>query len=176
MGRAGLDEQLADDGPAGGGDLAGLLGADRHVAPAQELLALGADGPLEHRFQRPPFLLLGRQEAHHHAVAAGRRQGELAQPPQQLVGHLHQDPRPVARARIGARGAAVLEVLERRDGPRDDLVRRAVVEPRDHADAAGVVLETWVVETDGPWRLFAVRGHGSARKGWCSPWHGQAGT
>ena len=34
-------------GPAGAGDLAGVLGLDRHVAPAEQPLALGRDGPLE---------------------------------------------------------------------------------------------------------------------------------
>ena len=43
----------------------------------------------------------------------------------------------------------MLEVLEHGQGAGDRLVRRAAVEPRDEADAAGVVLEPRVVEALG---------------------------
>ena len=43
----------------------------------------------------------------------------------------------------------MLEVLEHGQGAGDRLVRRAAVEPRDEADAAGVVLEPRVVEAAG---------------------------
>ncbi len=51
----------------------------------------------------------------------------------------------------------MLEVLERGDRARDDLVRRPIVQPRDHPDAARVVLKARVVEADGLWRLLVVR-------------------
>ncbi len=125
-------------------------------------------GPLEQLLQLLAARALGGQEAHQHPVAPGRWQLELDDAAQQLVGHLHQDPRAVARARIRARGAAVLEVLQRRDPALHDLVRGRVVQARDHAHAARVVLEAGVVETDGLGRLHGVRSHGSAPWGRCS--------
>ena len=49
---------------------------------------------------------------------------------------------------IRARGAAVLEVLERDDGAVYGLVRRLAIELGNHGDAAGVVLVGRVVEAD----------------------------
>ncbi len=43
----------------------------------------------------------------------------------------------------------MLEVLQRPDRLRDDLVGGPIVQARDHAHAAGVVLEAGVVEPDG---------------------------
>ena len=162
-------EQLPDDRAAGAGDLARVLGTDRHVAPAEQTLALRRDGPLEQRLQARAGRIVLRQEAHQHPVLARLRQLEVHDGAQQLVGHLHEDPRAVARARVGAVGAAVLEVLQGRDRFLDDLVRRAVVQARDHAHAARIVLEAGVVESDGLWRLHGVRGHGSAPLGRCIP-------
>ncbi len=99
--RAGADEQLADHRAAARGHPAGLLGVDRHVAPAEQLLALAGDDPLELGFERAAALLVGRQEAHQHPVAAQGRQLEVRHRPEQLVGHLHQDPRAVTGRRVG---------------------------------------------------------------------------
>ena len=101
-------------------DLARVLLVDRHVAPAEQRAGpRPATVRSSSASSAPARLVLGRQEAHQHAVAPGRRQLEVDDRAQQLVGHLHEDPRAVARARVGAGGAAVLEVLERRDRPRD---------------------------------------------------------
>ena len=51
----------------------------------------------------------------------------------------------------------MLEVLEHGQGAGDRLVRRARVEPRDEADAAGVVLEPWVVEPAEAFMILASR-------------------
>ena len=149
----GAHEQLADDRPAGAGHAPGLLRRDGDVTPAEQALAHLGDGVLEQLFQAPPGSVLGRQEAHQHAVGARRRELERGHRPEQLVGHLHQDPGPVARARVRARGTAMLQVLQRRDRPRHDLVGGLVVQPRDHPHPAGVVLETGVVESGFPGRV-----------------------
>ena len=86
-------------------------GSNGHVAPAEQPLALVAHHALEQPLQAPARGRVGRQEAHQHAVGAGRRQLEVDHRPQQLVGHLHQDPGAVAgaagprRRRRGARGS-----------------------------------------------------------------------
>ena len=152
------------------GDLTRVLRRHRHVAPAEHRLALRDHGPLQQLLQsRAASLVRGGQEAHQHPVATRRRQLELDHRTQQLVGHLHQDPRAVARARVRTGGAPVLEVLQRGDPPLHDLVRGRVVQTRDHPHAARVVLEAGVVETDGLGRLHGVRSHGSAPWGRCSP-------
>ncbi len=125
--RVGANEQLTDHGTAGGGRLTGVLDAYGHLPPTEQPLALLSNGPLQQLCQACPSFVLGGQKAHQHAVLPGRRQLEVHNAPQQLVGHLHEDPRPVARVLIGTRGTAVLEVLERRDRAREDLVSRLVV-------------------------------------------------
>ena len=172
---AGADEQLADHRAAGARDLARVLGVDGHVAPAEQPLALGRTVRSSSVLEPRAGAVVGRQEAHQHPVGAERRQLEVDDRAQQLVGHLHQDPGAVAGARVRAGGAAVLEVLERRDRARDDLVRGLVVQPRDHAHAARVVLEAGVVESDGLWRLRDVRSSwkcsrwGGASRAWTHP-------
>ena len=87
---------------------------------------------------------------------------------EERVGDLQQDPGTVARARIGARGAAMLEVRERLERPPHGLVQRLRVESRDERDAAGVVLVLGPVEallgrTDAAHRVTPVRGWNSRR-------------
>ena len=69
-------------------------------------------------------VVVGRQEAHQHAVGAqpaaarSRRRARSSS-----SGICIRIPAPSPVQRVGAGGAAVLEVLQRRDRPRDDLVR-----------------------------------------------------
>ena len=90
-----------------------------------------------------------RQEALPDRVAPGLGQGDpepRADPQEEGVGELGQDPRPVAGLLLRAPGAAVVEVQEDLDAQADDLVGLDVVEVGDEADAAGVVLEAGIVE------------------------------
>src|SRR5690606_13893284 len=66
---------------------------------------------------------------------------------EELVRDLHEDARAVARAWVGADGAAMLEVLEDVQAVFDDLVRLAALDVGDEADAAGILFERRVVET-----------------------------
>ena len=130
--------------PADGGGVA------RHVAPAEWLLAL-LDGDAHAQLLAAQAQgRVGRQEAHRHAVVAGRRQLELelgaAEAPQQAVGHLQHQPGAVARARVGALGAAMLHGGEHRERALDHLMTALPVGARDQAEAARVVLEAGVVE------------------------------
>ena len=127
LGRTGTHEQLTDDWSACRRHLARLPLVDGHVAPAEQALVQLHDRLLEQSFEASPSLCLGRQEAHQHPVGAGPGQLEAGHSPQQLIGHLHQDSRAVPRARVRTGCAAMLEVLERRERTRDDLMGRLVV-------------------------------------------------
>jgi hypothetical protein len=63
------------------------------------------------------------------------------------MGKLDQHPGAVARAGVGPRRAAVLEVVQRGQREVDDVVAGLSVKARDERDAAGIVLEGRVVET-----------------------------
>ena len=145
--------------PVGGDPDVVLL--DRDVAPADDALALGLDRLGEQALELVPALLLLREEADGDAVLPGGRQVGADDAAQQLVGELHEDAGAVARVRVGARGAAVLEVLEGGDRPPDRLVGRLAAQPRDERDAAGVVLVCGVVQTDRPGRPLAWRQGGA---------------
>ena len=135
---------------------------DGHVAPADDALALGDDGVDQELLERFAALAVARQEADADAVGAGRREVLLDDSTDEVVGQLEQDPGAVAGVRVGARGAAMLEVLERDDRALHGLVRRHAVELGDHRDAAGVVLVGRVVEADPAGGSFR---HGRARVG-----------
>jgi hypothetical protein len=77
------------------------------------------------------------------------------------VRQLDEDPGSVAGLGVGARGAAVLEVRERAQGPADGLVRGAGIQPGDEGHPAGVVLVRRVVET---WKNSALCR--ASRRGW----------
>ncbi len=130
-----------------------MLGGNGHLAPAKHPLALGGNRLLQQTLKSPSRLLLARQEAHQHPVAAARGQLEFDLGPQQLVGHLHEDAGAVAGTRVGTVGPAMLEVLQGLDRHRDHLMRGRIVQACDHADATRVVLEARVVESDGRRRL-----------------------
>ena len=141
-------QQLADHGTARARHLTGVLRTHWHVAPPERDLALGGDRALDEALQPLARARGGGQEAHQHPVAAGRRKLEVHRRAQQLMGHLHEDPGAVPGARVRAGRATVLEILERGDRQRDHLVRGPVVQARDHPDAARVVLESRVVQSD----------------------------
>ena len=93
---------------------------DRHVAPADQHLALDPDEVLEPLDRRRAARLVARQEAHRHRIIAGRRQVEpLALRPgaEQGVGDLDQAAGAVADLGIGADAAAMVEVGEDLRGP-----------------------------------------------------------
>ena len=80
-----------------------------------------------------------------YAPAGGRSKSTSAA--EELVGELEQDPGAVAGVGVGARGAAVLQVLERH-GACDVSWVGLAVEARDDGDAAGIVLIAGVVQAD----------------------------
>ena len=126
---------------------------DRHVAPAEHALALDADVELEQLLELAPQRLVARQEADADAVgpAGGSSNGQTAR--RNASGIWMRIPAPSPVQHVGALRPAVLEVVERLERADDDVVGGLVVEPRDHRDAAGVVLVARVVQAVSLWRL-----------------------
>jgi hypothetical protein len=96
--------------------------------------------------QLRPAARVTRQETHDHAVATGLRQLERSHRTQQAVGHLHGDARAVARSRISAFAAAMLQVTERRQRALDGLMSGHAAEARDQRHATTIVLVFLVVK------------------------------
>ena len=142
------DEELPDARGSRGGRRAGVALVDRDVAPRDDLLPFGLDRLGEEPLERLGARRVARQEAHRDAVAAERRQRGAELGAKESVRQLQRHAGAVAGAGVGALGAAVLEVGERRQRAHDGLVTRDAVEPRDERDAAGVVLVGRVVEAD----------------------------
>ena len=135
------EEGLADPrrrGP-GGGSHGGKI--HRHVAPAEERLALLTRDALEDDFALPRLAGIAGQEDEPGAVMArrGERETRLAAGAlEELVRHLQQDSRPVAGVRLAAAGAAVEQVLHHRQRLLDDAVGAATLQVRDESHAAHV--------------------------------------
>ena len=136
--RHALDHGLAEAGDVG-----------RHVAPAQKLLLLDLDEVFQPLDGEGARLLVLRQEAHGHGVVAGLRQVDalLLRPvAQQAVGDLDQAAGAVAHQRVGADGAAVVEVDQDGKPLAHDGMALPALDVGHEADAAGVVLVARVVK------------------------------
>ncbi len=155
------DEHLADDGLdfLRAQRQSGVVG--RHVAPAEQHLALARDRALDLLHARHARGGLLRQEHHADAVLADRRQRQslrAAHAAQKAVGKLDQNARAVALQRIGAGGATVREVLEDRKRLRDDRVALLALDVGDESQAAGVVLIRRIVNPLPRRRLVTFAG------------------
>ena len=148
----GRDQHLADHRRRQPGGLAHVALVDRHVAPPDRALPLGLDRVLDQLLEHDAPLGVLRQVAHADAVAAGRRQLDAGdRGPQEAVGDLEEDAGAVARVRVRALGAAVLEVLERVERLLDDGMARLTPQLGHERDATAIVLVGGVVEATGPW-------------------------
>jgi hypothetical protein len=87
--------------------------------------------------------------------------GRLTHAAKESIRHLKEDAGAVACVRLGAARAAVLQVPEHGKRLLDDRVRSSAVDVGHEADAAGVVLVTWVVETLR-WRGTGIQRHVNA--------------
>ncbi len=139
--RHGIDHRLAQPVERGG-----------NIAPAQHALAFLDDEFFQLIDHEGGRLALARQEALRHAVFAGRRQVDafaFSPVAEQGIGDLQQDARAIAKQRIGANRAAMVEIAENFQRPGYDRMAFVATDMRDHADAAGVVLIAWIVEPAG---------------------------
>ena len=142
----GADEELADVRHDGERRAADVCGLDRHVAPAEQHLPFGGDRLLDELLQRPARLACLRQEARSDPVRAGGRQPVAEDGAEERVRDLDEDAGAVARVRVRALRAAVLEVRERGQRLGHRLAARLAAQARDEGDAARVVLERGVVQ------------------------------
>ena len=109
--------------------------------------------------------LVARHEDVADGVAAGRRQVEaelLALLLEEVVRDLNEHAGAVAGQRVGAHGAAVLEIGENLQRVGNDLMRLAALQVGDEADAARIVLVRRVVKPLRSGRLEAFERVGFA--------------
>ena len=118
----------------------------RHVAPAEDRQPFRCRNPLHGRRLRRCVSRIDGQERQPGRVAPGRRKIKFTAGAQQRIWHLGEDAGAVARIRIGALGASVVEIAQHRQGIGNRLVAALASEVSHEADAAGVVLVTAVVE------------------------------
>ncbi len=124
----------------------------RHVAPAEQHHAFApdllGDDALDHL---PPCRILWHEQRADGVFAGGGQLeadlGGLAR--EEGVGDLHQDAGAVAEARIGADGAAMLEIAEHAQRVGDDLMRLPALDVGDEADAAGILFQRRIVQAFG---------------------------
>ena len=121
---------------------------DRNVAPPEHPQALAADDLLDERDDLICVGVGGREERHADRVLTRRRQVEVDDRSEEPVGHLDRDAGAVTGVRLGALGATVLEVAERADPHRHDLVGGPALDVDHEGDATRVVLVGGVVEPE----------------------------
>ena len=88
-------------------------GLDRHVAPAEQNLALGRYGGLDDGFDNAATGRIARQKDSPNRIVARCRQGEakaLRFRDEEAVRDLHQHSAAVTRLGVGTDGAAMIEI------------------------------------------------------------------
>ena len=142
------DEHLAEGWHRVAGQRAQRRVVGGYLAPAQYLQALGFGDLLDRSAGGGRFFRRLRQERDAGGVTARLRQVEVDDVAQERIGNLDQDAGTVTAVRLGALGAAVLEVHQRGDCLIHDVAAAAAVHVDDHGHPARVMLECGVVEPD----------------------------
>ena len=153
QGRPAADEDLTNHRLAAPRRGAEVSAVGRHVAPAEQALALFVDDSAERVLHPPPLGRVARQEHHAHAVGPGPRQletGGVRRLAEELVRKLQEHAGAVARVHLAAARAAVQEIDGYLERLPDELVRSLALDVHDEPDAARVVLEARVVQALGP--------------------------
>ena len=159
-GRRRLHEQLLHHGHRSAGEGAELVGAHRHLAPAEHLETLCGGEVREAALDRAARGGVDREECVADGVRTDRGQRERGDRAKEAVGNLRDDACAVTRARVGTDRTPVLEVPQRVECCGDDVVPGRAAKGRDHGQAAGVLLGAGVVQALG-------RGYRSEpREGW----------
>ncbi len=140
----------------------------RHVAPAENGQPLFGGRRLDDLDNARRSVLVQRQECRPACVGAGLGQVDSGDGAQELVRELQRDARAVAGRRLGAGGAAVVEVVQRGQCLRNDGVAPSPGQVGEEGDATRVLLVGRVVQSLRG-RHGRERGHGSpvdvARRG-----------
>ena len=123
---------------------------DRHITPAKQNLTFVLDRTLDFLYAGMARSCFLRQEDHADAVLAIRRQFD-ALPGHlfaiELVRNLDQDAGTVTLQRVGANGAAVIQILQDQQTLLDDAMILLAFDMGDKTHAASVVLVGRVVQT-----------------------------
>ncbi|MGY4431098.1 hypothetical protein ACVWWO_003575 [Bradyrhizobium sp. F1.13.1] len=128
----------------------GIVG--RHVAPAEQCQALFLDLVGDDALDdvAPGGVARHEQRADGVFAGIGQREAEfLRLAAEESMRDLHQNAGAVTGARVGADGAAVLEVAQDAERVRDDLVRLLAPDVGDEADAAGILFQARIVQAYG---------------------------
>ena len=123
---------------------------DRHVAPPQRLEVLFSKDALNPGLGIVSLIRVLGQEGNSGDVLAWRWKRETGHVPVEPVGDLDQDPGAVAGVDIGPLGPAVLQIAERANGLRHDLVCGRARHVAHERDSAGVVFIARIIETLAP--------------------------
>jgi hypothetical protein len=147
---AAADENLRQEGFGGAGNIAQHLVVDRDIAPAEELLAFGADDVGIHLFAFLALDGIARQEDQSGSefIGAGRQLDAqfAALFAEKFFRQLHHDAGAVAGHLVAAAGAAVGQVDEDIQRLVDDIVGFLALEVHHATHAAGVVFKTRIVQ------------------------------
>ena len=162
-GGATLDEDLPVHGLGRLDALAKTRRIDRYIAPAQKDLAFGGNHILDDFLDNGAPFGVARQEQGTDSVIAlgGEREAEpLRRAAQEAVGNLHQHAAAVARLRVRADGAAMVEVQKNFETLGDNVMRFEIVHVRHETDAARILLVGGIVKAMSGGERVIVAGMG----------------
>ncbi len=151
--------------------------AHRYVAPRDEAKAFIVEDVLDRRLGLLGGQRLHRQESQPDGVLPRWWQDVAELGAQEAIGDLDEDPRSVAGVGLGAGGATVVEVGQRREGGVDELAAGHALQVGDEGDTTRVVLEAGVVQAvalsaaagaSAAFRLSSSSTKVGVRLGWCS--------
>ena len=136
------DDRLANQRHLREHRLADAGGVDRHIAPADHVLAFLGDETLEMGCGKFRLCRVCREEAHGHGIVADGWQDQIFRirpVAQQCVGNLQQYPGTVAEQRVRSDRAAVVDIDQNFQTALDRQMRLLALDIRDKTDAAGVM-------------------------------------
>jgi hypothetical protein len=144
---AARDEELPDRRHGGPSESPEFVGADGHLAPAQDAQPFALGDVCDAGDDGVALRGVDGQERVAHGIVSDRWQVGRTDRAQEVVGDLREDSCTVARTGIGSDRAAVLEVAQCAEGCVDDVVPRGSAERGHHREAAGVFLSGRIVQT-----------------------------
>ncbi len=156
-GRISADENLRHERLGGHGGFAERGIVHRHIAPAENSLAFAGNDFGKFLFDRLTLGRIFRQEQLADAVLTGRGKFEIQFcrfRDKKFMRHLDQDARAVARVRLAADRAAMIEIHQNFQRVGNQLVRLRALHVDDKAETAGIVFKLRVVKS-----LFRRRGN-----------------
>ena len=122
----------------------------RHIAPAQQNLALRVDGPFDFLLTSHPRRGFARQEHHADAILTDGRQRQAllaTDAPKMLIGKLNQDARAIAEQGVITCCAAVRKIFENLQPLLHERVRTLALDVGHKPDTTGVVFMARIVQT-----------------------------